>query len=101
MEVLGHGQEIVRMYRIGDVSKLMLGGDRFLFDIMSADTNCAGCRAEDAGNRPQRGRLAGSVSANQPYNLPCSDRKAEVPNCREVGIAFGELLKLNNGFGVF
>ena len=88
------------MNGVGDVSELMLRCDGLGLDIVSADANCAGGWSEDTCNRSQGSGLAGAVGANQSDNFARLDREAEITDCDEIGIAFGELLDMNNGNGL-
>ncbi len=61
-------------------------------DVLAAETDRAGARNQHAGDRPQRGRFAGAVGADQRDDLAFVDLERDAAADRDLAIGELELL---------
>jgi hypothetical protein len=94
--VLGHGEAEEHTAPFGHVGDAELGavGWRVFGDVVSVDADHTGHRADQAGDRPQRGGLAGAVGAEQRDDLAGTDVQVEIANRNGCVIAGREAFEL-------
>jgi hypothetical protein len=75
---------------VGHERQAALGLQRVLDDVVAIDADLPRAWAEDAGERPQRRRLAGAVGADQTDDLARGDGERQVVD-RGEGAGGGRL----------
>ena len=90
--MLGDGEAEEHAATLGHVGDAELGacGRRALGDVVAVDADRARHRPDEAGHRPQRRRLAGTVGAEQRHHLAGVDVEVEVAHDRRRVVAGGQ-----------
>ena len=101
MQMFLHCELLVRMNRVRDICKTVLGSNRGTFNIMTGDPNHSGGRTQYPGDRPKRGRLTRAVCTHQANDLSAANTERQIPNCGEFTVLFAEVLHFNNWSVVF
>jgi hypothetical protein len=76
--VLVDRQVFEEMRLVGHERETPLGLERIEDEVVAVDAHPPRGRAQDSGERSERGRLAGAIRADQPDDLPCADLERQI-----------------------
>src|ERR1051325_906164 len=93
----GPGELLVDERPVGDESELALGADRIDGDGDIADVDRAAGGTKNAGDHPERGRLAGAVRSEEPEQLAAWDVEIDRVHRGERAVALGEVREVGHG----
>src|SRR5437867_2806952 len=96
MQVLGHGEQVVRMNRVGHVSELLLGSHGLSFNVEAHNSNRPRGWTQYAGDGPQRRGLACAVRSNEADDFTRLHRETQVAHRREFAVMPAQIVDLDH-----
>src|SRR5437762_39800 len=93
---LGAGEFVVHERSIRNKSEPHLGGERVDVHVVAAEEHAALRRPQNAGDHPQRGRLARAVGAEASVQHTAGDVEADVVDGDEAAVELGQILQTDH-----